>query len=336
MPLARYAKLVRYNEASFFGFSIENTNRTACREIWTQDQRDELEFYLKEAQEELEEVIEYPLEYKWFANERHPLTSTRSLVTSKGKIIEAGIRAVEVISDDAVVDYSIYISDPDIAQVELSVNYSGKSIYDLHVFYPDTDKEINPSNIVYDSLTQTLTIYIPKPRLLQYDLLDNTEEGYLYSDPANFQLTVDVHRIYNDSSVQGRLMYRGDICDDFCTEGYDAVCIYVKNPEIGSVQLAYPTSSSCKYYEAVEVNYRAGILCADKRAEMTLMRLAHSKMPGEPCGCETVQRLWLRDRELPTYMTRERLDCPFGLSNGAWISYRWACGMQLMRGSALI
>ena len=132
-------------------------------------------------------------------------------------------------------------------------------------------------------------------------------------------------------------MYRGDVCDDFCTESYDSVCIYLKNPEVGSMYLDYPSGICCRrIYEAVEVNYRAGIQCANRTAEMTLMRLSHSKMPAEPCGCDSVKRLWLRDRDLPAYMTKDRLDCPFGLSNGAWIAYRWALGMALMRASALI
>ena len=46
----------------------------------------------------------------------------------------------------------------------------------------------------------------------------------------------------------------------------------------------------------MEINYYAGDLVLDRTAQMAIVRLAHSKMPTEPCGCDVTQRLWKRDQ----------------------------------------
>lgn len=320
-----------YNEASLFGWSVATDERTSCREIWTKSQREDIIYFLEEAQEELQDIIQFPLEPTWFADEQHPFS--RIVIAKWGKIIDVGIRAVEIISSGAVVDFT----DPEYGVVSINVDYGSKDLNDLHIFYPSTDEEILASLISYDSATLTLTIRIPAVRLMKYSLLDNTQSGELISEPTNFQTTVDIHRIYTDTSVQGKLNYRGNLCSSFCSESYDSVCEYVKNAEIGTIYLDLPNSVCCsRSYESIHLNYRAGMVPTTRMAELTAMRLAHSKMPMEPCGCDTIQKIWQRDRNIPTYQTRDRLDCPFGLSDGAWIAWRWACNMELKRASALI
>jgi len=58
-------------------------------------------------------------------------------------------------------------------------------------------------------------------------------------------------------------------------------------------------------------------------------------MPEEPCGCEVAQRLWRRDRHVPEVLTRERINCPYGLSDGAWQAWRFTQSMKLVRGRVL-
>jgi hypothetical protein len=55
-------------------------------------------------------------------------------------------------------------------------------------------------------------------------------------------------------------------------------------------------------------------------------------MPKEPCGCDPLRAMWQRDRlQLDTY-TRERINCPYGTSEGAWIAWRWTENIKLVRG----
>jgi hypothetical protein len=340
IPLVRYARLIGYSECAFFGVSRPDNMRSSCRQLWTQEQRDDILYYLAEAQDEIEAVIQYPLQPTWFVDERHPVKCT--IITVWGKIIAAGIRAESVISDDAVVDltggmglsFSVNTTHP---TVTIIYDLGSIPLTELHVFYPDTDVEITPSDIDYDPLTHTLVITIPRCRLVEWSIRENDESGIEYTTDTNFQGTVDVHRIYNDPSVQGKLHYKGAPCTSFCTDSFDSVCEYIKNADIGAIQLDPSKNwSMCPHqYSYSEVNYQAGLLQLTRQAESAIIRLAHSKMPVEPCGCDVTQRLWARDRNIPAVMTRERVECPFGMSDGAWTAWKWACGMELVRASVL-
>lgn len=333
IPLARYAQLINYNECAFFGVSSENNANFACRKLWSQDQRELVRYYLAEAQDELEQIIQYPLQPTWFADEEHSFNSNRGLITKYGKIIALGVKTEQVISDGAVVDL---VTDPDICTVTISPVTVSYPLTEIHIFYPDTDVEIIPSDITWDSTTSTLVISIPRCRMVKYSDLENSEEGWLYSDNSHFQGTVDVHRIYNNTAIQGKIFYKGDVCSSFCSEAYESVCGFIKNAEIGSVELDYPSCLCSSQYTKMSISYVAGLSTLTRQAEMTLIRLAHSKMPDSPCGCDFAESLWRRDRHVPEILTKERINCPFGMSDGAWMAWKWACGMELVRAGALI
>jgi hypothetical protein len=42
--------------------------------------------------------------------------------------------------------------------------------------------------------------------------------------------------------------------------------------------------------------------------------------------------MWAADRAMPEVFSRERINCPFGMSAGAWVSWKWALGLKLVRG----
>jgi hypothetical protein len=216
----------------------------------------------------------------------------------------------------------------------------------IRVFYPGTEQEITVKNIAFSQLASfstemILTITIPRARLVAYDKLDNPPEGLIWDEDANFQSTVDVHRIYTDSSVQAKLIYQGnDDCTSFCAEHEDTACEYIEDREIGEIVIRKDAFSTCDFnrrrYTHILLNYKAGLVTPPRLAESTIMRLAHSMMPTEPCGCEITQRLWRRDRTIPQILTQERIECPFGLSDGAWVAWRWALGLELVRASTNI
>ncbi|MHA2066141.1 MAG: hypothetical protein ACXABY_17355, partial [Candidatus Thorarchaeota archaeon] len=71
------------------------------------------------------------------------------------------------------------------------------------------------------------------------------------------------------------------------------------------------------------------------QAEDAIIRLANTKMPEDPCGCETAQRLWREDRQRPDPTTVPRLNNPFGMSNGAWAAWKYAQAMKVFRAGVL-
>ena len=330
VSLARYAQIIGYSECSFFGVNAD-TVAYACRTIWTLDQRRMVAKYLAEAQGEIEDVLHYPLSPKWFTNEEHPLRFP--VLTKWGKVIEAGIRAESEIEAGATVDYT---DEPATIIVATTV-----ATDEIHIYHPDSQAEIYPSAI--SASGGNMIIRIPRCRLVADQ--DNPPEGWEYADDANFLTTVDVKRVYNDPSTNAQLVGFGGgcLCGN-CSEETNTACMTIRTKEIGEIYVrpaTYVNSawsggiSFCKPYSRVRLNYRAGLETLSYQMEDAIVRLAHAKMPQEPCGCEAAQMLWKRDRAIPEALTRERLNNPFGLNEGSYIAYRWAYSKRLVRARSI-
>lgn len=328
VSLIRYAERIHQNECSFWGVAnpAEEEIGYGCDVIWSQWMRDDISYYLAEAQQEIEQQVSFPICPRWFTDEQHRLSCP--MQTDWGYVIEGGVMAITTLQAGATVDYS---SEPaGLGPIATTVTDTGE----IAVFYPGSDRQIYPSTIEISG--GFLTIWIPRCRLVAADKLENPKVGWNYDDLDNFTETVDVKRVYNDPSTQAELIYRD--CNT-CESESQAACIYVRNGEIGSVDVTPGTYANgvwtrnnfCKPVESVRLNYKAG-RGMTYQMEDAIIRLAHSKMPDELCGCETFTRHWRRDRNIPEILTRERLNNPFGLNDGAWIAWRFALSMRLVRG----
>jgi len=292
-----------------------------CDKIWTKDQRDQTLRYLKEAQDEIEQISSYFLTPTWVTDEKHKYLC-QSIETNWGKLIEAGIQATTDIADGAAVSHA---SDPatigPVATIVTDTN-------EIRIYHPDTDVEIIPSSITISG--GNVTIEVPRCRMVLMSLQDNPSVGLTYSDTSNFESAVDIKRVYNDPSTNAVLVSphscNGDCLTNGCSEYTQTACIYLRRADLGYVDVVPATYTSgswlksiltCCNPEYVKLNYKSGLNPITRQAEDAIVRLAHSKMPEELCGCDTWSRLWKRDTEIPDVLTRERLNCPFGLSNGA-------------------
>lgn len=335
VPPELYAKIIQNQECSYLGVNNPDSPELGCRTIWSKQQRDEVGRYLGEAQFEIEQQVNFPLNERWFADEEHPYSCP--VQSLWGYVIEAGIRAVTDISLGETVDYT---NEP----AEVIVATTVTDVGEIHVYHPDTDFEINPSQITISG--GIATILIPRCRLVKVALADNPPEGWDYNDLTVFEDDVDVKRVYNDPSTNAELVWPHGCnnCHD-CDEQTQTACMYPNNLKIGSWAVhpatftdgewTRPTSTFCcrHWPQKVRLNYKAGITTI--QAQDTIVRLAHSKMPDEFCGCEVWQRLWRRDRNVPEVLTRERINNPFGLNDGAWIAFRFTQSMKLYRGATL-
>lgn len=329
LSLARYAKRIGYREEAFFGIAHDDNLAYACRQIWTKGQRDMVAWALREAQDDLEAELRYPLSPTWIEGERHNYKLGRGRVCrvklAWGKVLSIGTLSDTELQAGAVVNYA---ADPaTVGPIALGDCDAG----DVHLFHADTNEEITPSS--YTEAAGAVTFSIPWARLVDPDYQDNPEEGLVYADVATWgAATVDVRCRTTDTTEPGSLIGRD--CDGCEEEVEDPTCIYLRNPELGFVEvrksgLCY--TSSCPP-EWVAVNYCAGLEVLPRLAEDMLIRLAHARMPEEPCGCDITQRLWKRDRYVPEVLTRERVNCPWGQSDGAWQAWRWAQTAKLVRG----
>jgi hypothetical protein len=343
VTLALYQKVINYPECAFFGVNMSGeTTRGRCRIVLKSD-RDQIQDALAEAQQEIEQVTGFPLQPKWFASEQHqygpiaPGLRFRKwqvapvVMTKKSKVIEIGVEAETTISAGEVVDHT---NDPAvIGPVATAVTDEDE----IHIFHPGTDIEIDPSSVTISG--GNVTIEAPRCRMVLASLADNPSQGLDYTDLSNFESTVDVKRVYNDSSQEVTVVHPKR-CN--CTEDTQSGCIYVDDYEIGILEVSRNNGTSCNCNcipEFVRINYRAGLNNVGDQVEQQVrdmvIRLAHSKMPYEPCGCDLGANMWRRDRNIPATLTRERVNCPFGLSDGAWFAWQQANAIKVWRASAI-
>lgn len=339
VSLNRYAQITHLNECAFWGINNPDDPETNCRTIWTEWQREDLARYLAEAQEEIEQQVGFTLCPTWFSDEHHPYR--RPILTNWGKVIAGGVRGETVIQSGAAV---VYATEPaTVGPIVTTVTDANE----IRVYYPGSDREIEPKYI--DLSGGNVTLYIPRCRLVANP--DNPEDGWDYSDLSNFLATVDVKRVYNDPSINAVLVWPhkcSAVCaQSGCSEYTHAGCEYVRLPEIGSMDVTPASYSGGQWVTSnglgccrgtpqfVRLNYYAGQQQITRQMEDAIVRLAHSKMPDEFCGCEVWTRLWRRDRFVPEVLTRERLNNPFGLSDGSWIAFTFTRQFRLVRGDAL-
>jgi len=332
ITLVQYAKRIGYRECAFFGIRHPDNTQFACREIWTKDQRDEIYHQLMQAQLEIEQIIGYPLIDRWIADEQEPYRPL--LQTRWGYVIEGGVMSDTMLADGEAVDYA---ADPAVVG---PVALGTCDVEDVHLFHEDLDAEIIPSG--YTVAAGAVTFQIPWCRLVAPDYEDNPVLGWDYADVATWGATkVDVRCITNDPSQQATLHRR--VCSGACEEVTETACIYVHDGRLGLVGVqqanysdgAWSPASSYLPWQQVSLNYHAGRTTVLRITEDAVIRLAHSNMPTEPCGCDVTQRLWKRDRSTPTILTAERLNCPLGISDGAWMAWRFATSQRLVRGGLL-
>jgi len=286
--LARYAQIIEYPECNFFGVNAGINTGFQCQKIWTKPQRDTITKYLAEAQFEIEQETGYPLSPRWIGQGQSDeyldwQPFKRRIITRFSRYIEAGIEAESDISLGEAINQA---ADPAIIG-PLATTVTDTS--EIRVYHPGLDVEIDPSSVVISG--GNLTIEVPRCRTVKESVADNSDTGLDYTNLTNFETTVDIKRTYNDSSVQATLAYR-DSCTG-CTETTIAGCFYVRDKRLGilDIQLsANGTNNLCRCRaEIIKLNYKAGMDVLTPQAEDAIIRLAHAKMPNEPCGCDVVR-----------------------------------------------
>jgi len=340
VSLAAYARHVQVCECSMFGVvgNADCVPSADCRTIWTKDQRDWIQYYLAEAQYEIEEVLNYTIGRRWQTDEEHDYEWP--IIADWGYVISGGVRTVTTITAGQAVSH---VDDP------ATVGPFATTVTDpreIKVYHPGSDIEIIPSAITISG--GAMTISIPRCRMVKPELVDNSTAGIAYDDVNNFSATADVVRVYNVDNNPAELVFQQCQTRTSCTETTQDACIYVRKPLIGSVLVRADCITACGRLYKARLNYYAGREYADENGYLTswgrqaqdaIIRLAHAKMPSEPCGCDAANRMWERDRMVVV----DSLGRPnrgislFGPEEGAWAAYNFAKapGMQLYRSAVL-
>lgn len=345
VSLPRYAQLIGYDECGFFGVAYNGQEQSGCATWWTEWQRLNIADALRQAEQKIENIAGYPLRPTWITGQpawgdaryvdEQPFCNN-PIVTRWGMVLQGGVRAETTIQAGALIDYS----DEDVSIVGPLPATIG-DISEVYVYYPGSERRIIPSKVEY--VGGVLTVQIPRCRLVdpsKFGVIEN-DYGLDKNDLDNFVESVDIRRIYNDPSTHAELV-RQDTCwcgETGCTHQTDAACIRVQDGRVGIVEVwpaeysdGWQRKRTCRSYSHVRLNYQAGLRSAPFDLENMIVRLAHSLLPEEPCGCAIIQHLWKRDTTIPDVLTREWLSNPFGISYGAAYAYQWAKSNALVRG----
>lgn len=342
VTLPRYAQIVRIDECLVYGVTNASNQDTGnnCRGPWLEHTREWLIRYLAMAQQMIEEQVDYALSPRWFTEEIQPYNwrHHNPIQVREGYLIEAGIQATSDISLGEAIDQT---SDPAIVG---PVATTVTDINEVFIYHPGTDQEMIPSAITISG--GNLTIEIPRCRTVTIANQDNPSTGLDYNDLTNFETTCDIKRIYNDPSVNAEIVYPhkcNAACS--CSETTQTACIYIRHPRLGIIDVKPATYSNgswsgkitncCDYPEFIRLNYKAGRETT-YQIEEAIIRLAHTLMPAEFCSsCNTWQQFHKRDNEMPQVLTRERINCPFGVKNGAWFAWTLVENFRQVRGFVL-
>lgn len=337
----------RFNVPPWAFNGVENPaeTRRGCDHYWTQWERDDLAQALSDAEELLAGTLGFYLGARYVVDYDRPWNNPLKL--QHGHVLGAGVRARIEVTPSA----SDFTTDPATITVP-SASFSGGTS-EVVVVEDDTGLTIE-----HDEITTSGTdyvIHISQYKLLNWTVLEDQSETIDYNAafPAASWLKLadlTVYRQYRDTDTQASIVF-GPRCNcwcagDACTGSTSTGCVFVLNRDIGLVRINRATlsdgtwscdnSAVCGCYEGdrATVYYEAG---TDDIPgwEQAVFRLAHARMGEQPCGCALQERQWRLDRNVPPVLTAERLNCPWGLEQGAWAAYSWATYQMLGEGFML-
>lgn len=328
ISLAEYAAIIGYDECAFFGVYYDGQIDYDCRMFWTEWQRLNIYRALQESQLLIESVTGYTLCPTWIVgssdSEQHYIDTqpyNHTVLLKFANLIAQGVRATTGASASLPVDYT---TEPAIiGPIAMTVT----NVDEVKIYYPGTYREITPLKVTYSG--GDVMIYVPRCRLTI--LPNTTDDGVDYNVLDNFLETVDVIRIYNDSSVNSSIVDHS-LCSVGCgTETLQSVCLYPVDKRLGIVNIKPVTGSCNTHCGILRLNYLAGLSNPSMLIKTAIIRLAHARMAEAPCHCSNVQNIWAMDRNSPAVTSRERLNCPFGLQDGAWNAYKVAQSLKIRR-----
>ena len=300
VTLEHYAKVIGYSECAIYGVdNPDDRTRTEigdqCRDIWSLDQRNYALRYFDEAQEELENEMKRLLSPTWVTGNLSDTGNAR-LTDIQVCMPAYYTKWNNLISMGRQVIYEVEegstVDHTGDPAIIGPVTIDGSIVTDLnYVKVLYPDTELEINPSKVYLDGLDLYIEVPRCRMVRYDLRDNSDAGVDYTDTSLFQQTVDVYY--------------------YATEDTNSVVDF-GNGNIGLWYLAGETVPTVQQLDMI-------------------MRLAHSKMPDTPCGCSAAVEVWERDRNIPDFLTPDRLECPFGINDGSWITWKWAQTMKHLR-----
>ena len=320
LSLDRYQEVMRLPINAFNGLNMpEEVPQYQCSTIWKQSDRDYVAEHLAQSEDMRTRELGYYLAPMY---ESVDFEYGYPLILDQKHLIQIGFRTVDDVSiAQAIALSNGTINDP----VEIAIATALTDASEIKVYYPGEDVEIKPSHV---SITAgTLTIRIPRARLVDPDLNDNREDHLAYDTDANFITTCDVKRVYYNSTQGLYYIWEGwQISSSSLAEANQLGWPKVRNARLSIVEhipANYTSAwsqagwSYCTLPAWIRLYYVSGRR-ASMSTEIETIRLSHTLMPNKPESCPTVHMYWEED-----IIEAERMWSPYGTRKGAiraWMS----------------
>jgi len=334
LTLDRYRRIMNIPICLFNGVEDPSETTSGCDYCWPQWWRDLLAQALSDAEGTLANALTF-----WLGE--HYLTDTGltwrdPMELEYGWVVGGGIRGRTEVTPGA----SDFTTDPATITVA-QASFSGGTD-EIVVVEDSTGLEIVPDGVA--STGANYVISISQCKLIEWDDLESQSVCIDYDAlfPAATWLKLadlTVYREYRDTSDQATITFAPSCTCCASAEACEGTeytgCVFVLKDETSRVRVAmadysdgswtcsYPTVCGCFHGTKIDVNYLAGTTSIPGW-EQAIIRLAHTYMAIEPCGCAMFDTVWQRDTRVPTTLTAERINCPFGQADGAWWAWKWA------------
>ncbi len=334
-----YLELISFDECAGLGVNNPADTDLACGKVITRWQRIQIQNAIATAERKIEEHLGYKLYPTFICDEAHywglyGYTGPLRWAYARG----LGIKATAVIQSTVVLDYT---GDPD--PMEITVTTTVTDSCEVRVFHTSAKggTEIHPSSVVIAG--GVATIQIPRCRLIDPTLVQ-PENGFDYDLDSNFVTTVDVKRIYLDTTDPGHIEWDAKkvlaresldiLCTPLdCSPTLQDICGYVREIPRSLIKI-WPSTDGVassatisRKPDRVFINYLSNYkdacsdLCNDLplAIEMAIVHMANAELPSPICGCSLHKEMWVEDSK---WLDPElKAANPFGMKVGhywAW------------------
>lgn len=258
LPLDEWARIMGYNRWLFNGFAQWPSDDRSCGAVWYQHPeqtdmatREEISEAISLAEDVISDYVGYNLLPRWDSIEVNPprfrvpgyrsnvnvFNKPKSVRMPKAHVYALGQVTKTLIEAGATITRIDKDGDGFNETAQLTVaNLTDTDVNEVRVYYPGEDAddawEIRPIKISGNNIEFPIWA-IPLKRLIE-------NLAPIEIDPAlttNYLETVDVYRVYNDTTTQVTLVYQPDsACNETeCTYATVGNCGYVQNRELGYV-----------------------------------------------------------------------------------------------------
>lgn len=377
IPVQRIADVLQIDPWHFNSvYTKQHPVTNACDDVWYQHNwqsagkvsREDAASVLKQAEDTVAERLGWYFLPRWITEEvklpSHYRTELynfanshgerKSVITRWAKVYEVGVRAKVLIEEGVA---TVFVDDDgdgfdEIMQVTVATTVTDPE--EIRVYYPDKEgKDIYEIRPITVSISGGIaTIEFAKYLGVLEDLLemqrDPGEDTIAVDgdDNTNFLRTVDVYRVYTDTSDQVTFHNENgcscgeEICE-FCNE---TGCLLIRNKELGILAYRRATwnedtgkfETACHTYMPLlaTINYRAGLTNTeldmptrqvDPGWERMVIFYAISLLDTDICGCKNTKRIIEHQIEDLAMVSQERsyslswdaYDNPFGTTRAA-------------------